>query len=145
MSRTAKFGAWIPFVLTACASAGSGEGAPRVPVFFSEEEVPCAHEVAGRVRAEVYPERQPDEQLRRVLGEAGAREGGDGVLVPDEERARAAALVVRMVGTGTARRSGSVGTTRSSAAPESRPVTGWLLIYTDETCIPPPPSARGTL
>lgn len=145
MSRAPTFGVCIPFLLMACASAGGGESAPRVPVFFSEEEVPCAYETVGRVTAEVYMERRPDEQLRRVLGEAGARAGGDGVLVPDEERAKAVALVVRTAGTGAARRSGSVGTTRSSAAPESHPVTGWLLVYTDETCGAPPPSAWGAL
>jgi hypothetical protein len=141
LSRAATVGVWIPFILTACASAGGGESVPRVPVFFSEEAVPCAYETVGRVTAGVYVERRPDDQMRRVLGEAGARAGGDGVLVPDEERSKAVALVVR----GPARTSSSAGSTRASAAPRSNPVSGWLLIYTDETCKTPPSGGQDAL
>ena len=42
--------------LGACASSGGPEPAP-VPVFFSEDEVPCAFERTGPVSDEALPER----------------------------------------------------------------------------------------
>lgn len=127
-------GVWfLAAVVAGCASAGHAEDEPRVPVFFAEDDVPCAYDAVGRVTGEVYLDRRVEEQAKRVLGEAGARAGADAVLLPDEEVAKTVGLRVQLVGAGT-RRSTSEGASAASSAPRRLSIFGWLLVYTEENC-----------
>ena len=90
----------IAFLLAGCASAGAGgEGEPRVPVYRSDEETPCEDESMGAVTAEVPAHlrsgRDFEAARERELGEAGAEEGADAVILPESPRQL---TVVRVVG-----------------------------------------------